>query len=94
MLENLDISGIDCGMNHGDMAEDAVDTDVHLFFSEVLNEFDVSVANCVHEGVPIVRSGELVDEMRERVEEIDDLFGVSFLLIVKRVPIQQKILLV
>lgn len=81
-------------MYHGDMAEDAVDTDVHFFFCEVLDEFHISIANCVHEGIPIVRGGELIDEMGERVEEIDDLLGVSFLWITKAVPIQQKILLV
>lgn len=81
-------------MYHGDMTEDAVDTDIHIFLGEVLYEFHVAVAYCVHERVPIVGSSELIDEMGKRVEEINDLFGVSLFWISKSLPIQQKTLLV
>jgi hypothetical protein len=79
-------------MDHRNVAEDAVDIDVHFLLGKVLDELHVSVSDCVHEGVPVVRSIELVDEMRESIEKIDDLLGLAFLYFITAVPIQQNIL--
>jgi len=61
------------------VAEDTVDIDFHLPLSEVLNELHVAIAHGVHERVPVVGGGELVDEVGEGVEEVDDLLGVALL---------------
>lgn len=74
------------------MAEDTADVDPHLFFCEVLNKLHIAVAYSIHERVPVIGSGELVDKMWESVEEVDDLFSVSLLWMSKWVPIQQNIL--
>lgn len=79
MLEDLDFSRVDSGVNHGDMAEDAVDIDVHLLFREVFDELHVAVADCIHKGVPIVRCIKFVYEMGEGIEEIDDLLCLALL---------------
>jgi hypothetical protein len=61
------------------VAEDAVNVDAHLFLGEVFDEFHVAVADCVHEGVPVVGGGELVYEVGEGVEEAYYLFCISLL---------------
>jgi hypothetical protein len=80
-------------VDHGDVAEDTIDIDIHLAFGEVLDEFHVAVSNGVHERVPVVGRVELVDEMGEGIEEIDNLLGLALLCLNVSVPIQQKILL-
>ena len=54
------------------MVEDGVDASAHFLLGEEVNEFEVAVPDCVHEWVPVVGGDELVDEMREGVEEADD----------------------
>ena len=92
VFKYLDFSRVDGRVDHRDVAEHTIDVDSHLFFAKVLDEFHVAVSDCVHEGVPVVGGGELVDEMGEGVEKIHDLFGVSLFLIVRGIHIQQNTL--
>ncbi len=59
------------------MAKNAVNVDIHLFFSEVLDKLHVAISDCIHEGTPVVGSEELVYEMREGIEEVYYLFCLS-----------------
>ena len=59
------------------MIEDGIDTGAHFLLGEEVDEFEVAVPDRVHEGVPVVGSDELVDEVREGVEEADDRFGIA-----------------
>ena len=79
MSKYLDFPRVDCRVNHGDMTEHAGDGGLHVFRGEVLDEFHVGVSDSVHEGIPIVRGGELVDEMGEGVEEFDYLLAFTIL---------------
>ena len=69
-------------MDHRDMAEDTVDIHLHLFLAKILDQFHIAVSDSIHEGVPVVGCGELVDEMWKGIEEVDDLFGIALFLIV------------
>ena len=81
VLQYFDFSGVDCGVNHGDMIKYTIYIDFHFFLGEVLDKLHVAIADGIHEGVPVVGSEKLIDEMREGVEEVDDLFGLSFFLV-------------
>jgi hypothetical protein len=59
------------------MIEYAVDHCIHFAFSEEFDELHIGVAHCVHEGVPVVGSMELIDEMGVVGEKFDDFVGVA-----------------
>ncbi len=75
------------------MAKDAVNVDIHLFVSEILDKLHVTISDCIHERTPVVGSKELVNEMRKGIEEVYYLLCLSRFYISKSLPIQQKILL-
>jgi hypothetical protein len=63
------------------MAEDAIHIDIHFFLGKKLDELEVAVSDSVHEGVPVVGSIELIDEMRKSIEKVNDLLRLSLLYI-------------
>jgi hypothetical protein len=64
-------------VDHGDMTENTIYINVHLFLGKILNEFHIAVSNSVHKRIPVVRGVKFVNEVGESIEEIDDLLGVS-----------------
>ena len=79
MFKNFDLARIHCRMYHRDVAKHAVDIDSHLFFGKVLNELHVTIADSIHKRIPVIGCRKLVDEMRESVEEVDDLLSIALL---------------
>lgn len=59
------------------MIKYAVDINSHFLFCEIIDKVHVAVPDCIHEGVPVVGSVELVDEVREGVEKVYDFFGLA-----------------
>ena len=59
-------------MNHGNMIENRVDTYPHLLLSKIVDQLQITITYCIHEGIPVVGSHKLVDKMRESVEKVYD----------------------
>ena len=64
-------------MDHRHLVENRIDIDPHLLLGKIIYQFKVTVSDRIHKRVPVVRSRELVYEMRESVEKVYDLLCVA-----------------
>lgn len=57
------------------IAIDVRDKRMVASLDEVVNQLEIAISYCVHEGRPIVRRQESVHELRIRVEKLHNFFG-------------------